>query len=334
MKSWKKVHSQSLLLVGVWINRNWILGNWIKEIHSRNVDSSSICWILSVFAQKHFWEKFVKFPLPKYGAYFFSYPSIFESFLKSNPAQYKNRSIVNYTHNMDELGNLQHQSEILNQAYSVHFNCSRDAEVLVEAGLEPTKIRLVFGAVDDDCIQQRSIVREPKTILLASRYSERKGLNIFPRIVELLPEWKFIILGRGWEDFLKETNLESNSNIEYIFFNKETRNNTMSRASIFLSLSKLEGGPMPLIESMSMGVIPVATDTGFARDVIMDGRNGKIIPNPPTAEQVCEAILMADDLVDSPRASVQHLNWNRISNIVMGDAREIWKDQNMTLHHE
>lgn len=229
----RKPSSKSLLLVGVWINRNWILGNWIKEILIRNPESTKLQWTASVFAEKHFWEKFVKFPLPNYGAYFFSYPSMFESYLKSNPKRYKNRAIVNYTHNMDELGNIEHQVIILNQAHSVHFNCSRDAEVLVEVGLDPTKVRLIFGAIDADCKPQIGIVREPKTVLLASRYSDRKGLDVLPMLVKLLVEWKFIILGRGWEDFLRNENLLGNPNIEYQFFNKEARNIAMSRATLF-----------------------------------------------------------------------------------------------------
>ena len=148
MRYRRKPNSHSLLLVGVWINRNWILGNWIKEVHTRNPKTTRLHWTVSVFAEKHFWEKFVKFPLPKYRAYFFSYPSMFESYIKSDPARYQKRSIVNYTHNMDELGDLKHQAVTLNQAHSVHFNCSADAEALVAVGLDPVKIRLIFGAVD------------------------------------------------------------------------------------------------------------------------------------------------------------------------------------------
>jgi len=330
----RKANPKSLLLVGVWINRNWILGNWIKEVQIRNPNSTKLHWMASVFAEKHFWEKYVKFPLPKYGAYFFSYPSMFESYLKSNPKRYKNRSIVNYTHNLEELGSLKHQATLLNQSHSVHFNCSADAEALVAVGLEPTKVRMIFGAVDEDCKLQVGITRESKTILLASRYGERKGLDVFPTLVELLPEWKFIILGRGWEDFLKNENLLGNPNIEYQFFNKSARNIAMSRATIFLSLSKLEGGPIPLIESMAMGVIPVATDTGFARDLIVQGKNGLVIPNPPTALQVRDAILIAETLTGSPQESVKDLNWDRLSGIIMNDAQEIWSSNISESGHE
>jgi glycosyltransferase involved in cell wall biosynthesis len=322
----KNRKSRSLLLIGLWVNRNWILGNWIKEIESRSDGHARVHWVASVFANKHFWEKFVKFPLPKYAAYFFSYPSIFESYLRSNPETFQNRSIVNYTHNLEELGSLNHQAQILNQAHSVHFNCSSDADALIAAGLNPRKVRLVLGAVDSDCSLDKNYEREPKTILLASRFSERKGLDMLPEVVKLLPEWKFIILGRGWEDFLRKSRLAANPNLQYLHFNKENRNIAMSRARLFLSLSKLEGGPIPLIESMSMGVIPVATDTGFARDVILNGKNGIIIPNPPTPEQIHSAIHAAEKLDGLPEQSVKHLSWDRIASIVMKDAKSIWNE--------
>jgi len=149
-------------------------------------------------------------------------------------------------------------------------------------------------------------------------------LSILPEVVKLLPDWKFIILGRGWEEFLKKSNLASNQNIEYRFFSKESRNIAMSRATLFLSLSTLEGGPIPLIESMSMGVMPVVTNTGFAPDIIVDGENGIIVPNPPTATQVQSAILRAVNLKGSTQNSVKHLTWDRLTQIVMADAIDIW----------
>lgn len=83
-----------------------------------------------------------------------------------------------------------------------------------------------------------------------------------------------------------------------------------------------------------MGVIPIATDTGFARDLILDGKNGIVIPNPPTPTQVYEAILTASELTGSPQKSVEHLSWERLANIVLGDAEAIWNNERSKLNHE
>jgi hypothetical protein len=37
-----------------------------------------------------------------------------------------------------------------------------------------------------------------------------------------------------------------------------------------------------------------------------------------------DAILMAETLTGSPQESVNHLDWDRLSEIIMSDAKEIW----------
>ncbi len=323
MKKLLRKHSNFLLLVGVWVNRNWILGNWIKEVNSRYRSETKIHWVASVFAGKHVWEKLVRFPLPNYGSYFFSYPAMFESYLNSNPKRFAYKSIVNYTHNMDELGTLKHQAIVLNKAYSVHFNCSRDAENLIMNGLRKEKVRIVYGAIDEDCQTISAIAREPKTVVLASLYSERKGLNILPSIIEQLPDWKFLVLGRGWESFIEKNQLLASNRFEYFFFNKTTRNEIMSRGTVFLSLSSLEGGPIPLLEAMKLNLIPVSTDTGFARDFIENGQNGFLLSNPTNLTEVCNAIRKTEQIKPNTRERVEHLTWDRLSDLIIRDSRAI-----------
>lgn len=60
-----------MLLVGVWVNRNWILGNWIREVQARGKEWSSLYWLPSVLANKHWLEKFLKPPIPKVMHIFF-----------------------------------------------------------------------------------------------------------------------------------------------------------------------------------------------------------------------------------------------------------------------
>lgn len=315
--------SKKLLLIGVWANRNWVLGNMLYETKSRYSRETQIFWVPSVYARKHWWERLVEIPLPEFGAYYFSYLSIFESYLEKKPEKYRSKSIVLYTHNLEELGSLDHQAEILNSAYRVHFDCSSDAENLLDHGLNPNKVKITYGAIDDDCRNVPGVVSEENTILLASRYGSRKGLHILPEIVAGLPKWKFLILGRGWEKFMKETGLDHEPRVEYIEFNKRSRNIGMSRARFFLSLSSLEGGPIPLIESMSMGLVPIATNTGFARDLIDDGRNGIILPRFPKVEDVIAAVKSAMNITESSVEAVKHLTWDKMGREIWNDAREI-----------
>ena len=93
----------------------------------------------------------------------------------------------------------------------------------------------------------------------------------------------------------------------------------MSRASVFLSLSNLEGGPVPLIEAMALGVAPVATNTGFARDVILRNDAGIIIPINESVLKIKEAITSAALLQGDISGAVSHLTWDRIAKLTFED---------------
>jgi glycosyltransferase involved in cell wall biosynthesis len=312
-----------MILVGVWANRNWILGNWIKEIQLRHPKEFKLWWIPSIYAGKRMVEKFFVFPIPSAKAYFFSYPTIFKFYLERYPKKFKNNSLVLYTHNDPEIGSVKDQVEFLNQAHKVYFYCRQDSEKLLSEGLDERKIVIANCAVDNDCILDNKVIRDQKTVVLASKFGPRKGAELLPDILLRLQDWNFILMGRGWDEFLKQKNLQKLSNFNYVNFNKNNRTKFFSMAKIFLSLSNLEGGPVPLIESMSLGVIPISTSTGFAPEFIKNGVNGFLLPINPSAALVESRIKSIDVLNEKPEVSVSHLTWDRIAKITLIDFMSI-----------
>ncbi len=316
-----------MLLIGVFANRNWILGNWLKEVKQRAPRIFSVLWVPTIFAGKRWFEKYIPKYLPKRQAYFFSYLTIFEKYYTKNESKYSNNSIVLYPHNEPELGSLTRQSKILNNAHAVYFFCSNDANLLVEAGLIESKVRLALCAVDVDCVPTKYAKRSQNMVVLASRYGPRKGLEILPEIVRRRHNLNFVALGRGWENFLDSSNLRREVNFKYFELNKESRNKYFSEAKIFLSLSNLEGGPVPLIEAMSMGAYPIATKTGFAPDLISSKKSGILIPINPEISQVLSAL---DEALNIDTVStIDHLTWDRITKMMIKDLYEI-TNQNMS----
>ncbi len=312
---------KKMLLIGVWANRNWILGNWLKEARTRSRSDFDVLWVPFIYAGKRTLERYFRLHIPKRDSYFFSYITIFESYLKKNPARFKNKSIVLYPHNESEMGNLNHQAKVLNEAYKTYFFCSADARQLMAHGLKEDKIEIAYCAVDNDCVQDVREHKEKKTVILASRFGPRKGLEVLPSVIESLRDFHFIALGRGWEDFILENKLNTAPNFEYHQFNKETRNRYFSRAGIFLSLSNLEGGPVPLIEAISMGCIPVATRTGFAEDLVVDKETGLLLPLKPRTSEIVSALQSATLLNSKP--VIGYLTWDRITQLMIRDKRAI-----------
>jgi glycosyltransferase involved in cell wall biosynthesis len=312
-----------MILIGVWANRNWILGNWIREVKKRHPKHFKLWWVPTIYAGKRKFEKLLTFPIPKAKAYFFSYPTIFKFYLEKNPLKFNNNSIILYPHNEPEMGELKDQVKLLNQAHKVYFYCKQDSLNLLKNGLNSDKILIANCAVDNDCILSNKIIRNPNSIILASKFGPRKGAELLPDLIRRLPDWNFIIMGRGWKNFLIKEKIYNFSNLTYVKFNKKNRSIYFSKAKIFLSLSNLEGGPVPLIESMSLGVIPISTNTGFASEFIKDGVNGYLLPIQPNIDLIETRIRTVDKLSETPELTVAHLSWDRIAKFTIIDLMNI-----------
>ena len=93
----------------------------------------------------------------------------------------------------------------------------------------------------------------------------------------------------------------------------------MPKCHYFLSLSDLEGGPIPLMEAMYLNLIPIATDTGFARDIIQNHVNGIILKVKPEIHEVLNAFSQIDNLKEEPKSSVSQFTWSRLAQITAQD---------------
>jgi len=118
-----------------------------------------------------------------------------------------------------------------------------------------------------------------KTIAIIGRLyrSGRKGEEwLKPLLEKVGHDFDWLIIGNRWGRVLKKS-LIKKYNITYRKnYKQEEYYAAFHDFDIFLSLSKVEGGPMPLLESMAAGILPVVSDTGFARDLIKDEKNGFI----------------------------------------------------------
>ena len=83
---------------------------------------------------------------------------------------------------------------------------------------------------------------------------------------------------------------------------------------VYLSTSTLEGGPIPLIETMMCNIIPVVTKTGFTQDVIQNGKNGFLFDAKQETSSICKLIEKALTLELDTRTSVLDYSWSKFAN--------------------
>ena len=295
-------------------NYRWVLGHWVRELRKRIPGHNLIWWVPVSFSRSNYFNEFVKIvPLPPAKNYYFPFPSIFKHYYSQFPNTLKDRSIVLYTHEITQLGSPEDQAKCLNMAKRVHFMCSADRNRLVSAGLDIDKTRVILGAVDVDCIQNKSFPKKNNSILLSSRFGPRKGFELLPNIIDSLPNWTFTVLGPGWNEHLTSTGLITRKNVIHAKWSRENRNRLMSENQVFLSLSSLEGGPIPLIDAMAFGMYPIATDTGFARDVITQDGVGTLLKMPTSSEEVITAINGARLNPGMSISVVAELTWDNLA---------------------
>ena len=83
---------------------------------------------------------------------------------------------------------------------------------------------------------------------------------------------------------------------------------------IFISVSIIEGGPLPTLEALACNVFPIVTNTGFNAEVIDHGKNGFLVDKGVKVSEISKYINLAWDIDEDVSQSIQKYNWDNVSN--------------------
>jgi glycosyltransferase involved in cell wall biosynthesis len=197
-----------------------------------------------------------------------------------------------------------------------NVNMSR---LLIEAGIERTKIEIGYGAVN------RSIYHPLKNgnfndyVLIVGDCKPRKNPERISELIKLNPQTHFLIHGTGWEKYLKTESLSAR-NLKIVPFSKERNPTLMREASLLLTLSLNEGGPIPVLEALASGTPVLASDTGFCREVIPE-EFGSVVSHRTSIEEISSEIVRLS-LKKSESWNKDLLNgkysWRDLGNLLYG----------------
>ena len=220
------------------------------------------------------------------------------------------KSFIWYTHPKG----MMHDEEfayVMNQSTKVICTCLQFANRLVTCGVSPQKVTYVLGAADPNIFQPHQ--RSGGTVGFCTAYYPRKEPDRILNIIKLLPHRKFILLGKNWDQYENFSELIALPNLSYIEAPYSYYPQYYAAMDVFASPAKLEGGPIPLIEAMMCNVVPVASKTGFAPDIITHGENGFLFEVDSSTEVICELIEQAFQIKADVRKTVEHLSWKNFS---------------------
>lgn len=123
--------------------------------------------------------------------------------------------------------------------------------------------------------------RFSKTILMACRLSKQKNIPLALRALKRLPsDVGLRLVGKGEEEaYIKEciSKLDLGSRVVMMPWNDDVPS-LMRSADVFLISSDYEGYVMTAMEASVCGLPIVMTDVGGAREFVLDGVNGLVVP--------------------------------------------------------
>jgi glycosyltransferase involved in cell wall biosynthesis len=188
---------------------------------------------------------------------------------------------------------------------------TRDVYYLKELGLRKP-VSYAIGAADPAIFTKQSD-RRPAKILLSGQFLERKNPRKLIETIRQNQDMEFCWLGPGWSESEYGSEIELLPNVELLAAPYSEYPNVYAKCGVYLSLSIVEGGPIPLLETMMANLVPVVTDTGFAPDVITHGQNGFLLGFDDDQGQIRDFLKRAITFEEDVSHSVRLYNWKDYS---------------------
>ncbi|NTV97648.1 MAG: glycosyltransferase [Chlorobiaceae bacterium] len=176
-----------------------------------------------------------------------------------------------------------------------------------------------------------------KIIYSAGRLSEQKGFTYLIEAAALLKKSRndllFAVSGEGrLEEDLKNQAREAGLEDSFIFLGFSADIYPFLRGcDLFVLSSLFEGMPNVIMEAMAMNKPVVATDVNGARELMIDGKTGLIVPpkNPAALAEAITAIIENPDmLADFGNTGYERVN-QTFTMTVMTDSIEAYLDQKL-----
>lgn len=160
---------------------------------------------------------------------------------------------------------------------------SERQEVRKQLGIPPQNVAIGFFA-------KRS----------SNNRDDRKGTAVFSQaiqeFVQQVPQTSVVIVGPGWHDFVKQLRSQGIHCIWMKFLKTRAEvARTYRGLDFYWVTSRIEGGPVPLLEAMSTEVCCLTTPVGLVPEIGRHGDNMMIVPVGDAAGFVRETVKLTRD---------------------------------------
>jgi glycosyltransferase involved in cell wall biosynthesis len=178
---------------------------------------------------------------------------------------------------------------------------------LIERGFAAAKIRVIHNGVDNDNLLEAMDAGQAKealglsptipTVGICARLVPVKDHHTFllaaKKVLEVLPQTKFILLGDGplresLERFANELGIRSS--VIFTGMVSDGIGKALAALDVSVLCSKHESFPNAVLESMALGKPVVATAVGGCPELVLNGETGLLVPSQDAA-RLAEAVV-------------------------------------------
>lgn len=205
----------------------------------------------------------------------------------------------------------------------------RVSEALVAGGVPGQRLRVLYSGLDLTKTSNRDVGQEghrpfdipPEAPLIGTvaNLFPRKGYEVmlaaFPKVLEVIPNVHYLIIGKGNEQYEKSLKSRVNelglgNQIHFTGFQSMVYS-YLACLDVYVHPALMEGFGISVLESMAMEKPVIATKTGGLPEIVEDGRTGILVP-PGNSTALARAIV--DLLQDSKqRAEMGRLGKKRVT---------------------
>ncbi len=241
-------------------HESWVLGGLMRELANSNEIFNDQLFVLPS-PKKLFQYLKVRWHLIWEEVILFSSLTPLQNYVRIPVIRKRQEVRLWFTHKEGQLS--EGEIKCLKRANHIFVHSSKELNRLKELGC--ASVTLAIGAIDQQRFAIKSNVGED--IVWIGTPSERKRPKLFLEYVRNSPEFHFRLLGHGWEDSIYWNEVNSMTNLRYITMAGPLTSRDLDGCFAYLMTSEVEGGPMPLLETLAAGLAPIVTDCGFVRDI-------------------------------------------------------------------
>ena len=310
----------------------WTIGHFAQKVSEDNPAIEAM--ICSQYVIREYLKRYGKFPLAFDVVHFLNTKTM-DCFLGHLP-------VVVTLHHMDSSTDVRY----LEKCDAVMTVSDQWLQYVINLGMPSEKLRMIPFAVDhrqffpathDEQSQIRRELKIPDNAFVigfsgrrTSDNDGRKGIDCFVEGVRRMHQeysgLGILIIGPGWHDLVRKFHDAGITCIQVPYQLEHANIAKLYRAlDVYWVTSRLEGGPVPLLEAMASGIACISTPVGAALDLLKDTKNGFLVPFDSPESFVSISLTLAHNpdvkcgIGEAARATiVQERQWSQSKADLLG----------------